>query len=325
MGLVGVRKTHAPHKPARMAFEPPLAEISASARLLSLVKLMRPRQWAKNVLVFAAPLFAGGLHASSWGAALVAFFAMSFVSSGTYVFNDLIDVERDRHHPKKRFRPLASGAISRPVGVALGVTLLILSFGLAASLNRGVVVCLLIYLAMQVAYNARLKHVAIADVYTIAVGFVLRAILGAVAVDVGISGWLLFCTGSLALMLGFAKRRHEFILQSADRSSSRESLVQYTRPALDAIVILFAAAAAMSYGIYSLESTTAHRYPAIILTVLPVLYGITRYLLIVFSLDEGGEPADLLFKDTHIVVSVVAFVLAAVLAMSGLRLPIIEQ
>lgn len=308
-----------------MASEPSLAEMPAASLLPSLVKLVRPKQWAKNVLVFAAPLFAGGLSSSAWGTALTAFFAMSFVSSSTYVFNDLIDVERDRRHPKKRLRPLASGAVPKSAGLVLGVALLALSLALAASLNRKVVVCVLIYVGMQVAYNARLKHVAIADVYTIAVGFVLRAVLGAAAVNVGISGWLLFCTGSLALMLGFAKRRNEFILQGSDRSSSRESLVHYTRPALDAIVVLFAAGAAMSYGIYSLESTTARHYPAIILTALPVLYGITRYVLIVFSLDEGGEPADLLFKDKHIIASVVTFILSAMLAMSGLRVPIIEQ
>ncbi len=291
--------------------------------LSSAVRLVRPKQWSKNALVFAAPLFAG--VQAAWPQAVAAFLAMSFVSSATYVFNDLIDVERDRRHPKKRLRPLASGAIPKASGVAIGVVLLLAGLGLAAAINLQVLLCVGVYLLMQVAYNARLKHVAVADVYTIALGFVLRAILGAAAIRVGISGWLLFCTGALALMLGFAKRRHEFILQGADRATSRESLVHYTRPALDALVVAFASAAAMSYGIYCLESRTAHRYPAIILTSVFVFYGITRYLLVVFSLDEGGEPADILFRDRQIVACVVLFVLATVLAMGGLRLPLIEQ
>ena len=307
-----------------MVSPPSRIEASSASLPLSLVRLVRPKQWAKNLLVFAAPLFAGGFSAGAWTVAFVAFLAMGLASSGTYVFNDLLDVERDRRHPRKRFRPLASGAVSQRVGAVLGAILLVLSLVLGAAIGPGVVACLVVYLAMQVAYNARLKHVPIADVYTIALGFVLRAVLGAVAVGVAISGWLLFCTGSLALMLGFAKRRSEFILQGGD-AASRESLVHYTRPALDAIVVLFAAAAAMSYGIYALESATAHRYPAIILTVLPVLYGITRYMLVVFSLDEGGEPADLLFRDSHLVASVLVFVAAAVLAMGGLRLPLLER
>ena len=309
-----------------MAPEHPLTETALPGFVPSVVKLVRPKQWAKNVLVFAALLFTGGVIAQgSWVQAVMAFFAMSFVSSSTYVFNDLFDVERDRRHPKKRLRPLASGAISKPAGVAIGAILLAMSLGIAAAINLKVVVCIGIYIAMQIAYNWRLKHIALADVYTIAVGFVLRAVLGAAAIDVYISGWLLLCTGSLALMLGFAKRRNEFILQGADRSSSRESLVHYTRPALDALVTMFAGVATMSYGIYCLLSRTGQHYPALILTALFVAYGITRYLLVVFSLDEGGEPADLLFKDRHIIASVVLFVLSAALAMSGVRLPVIEH
>ena len=307
-----------------MASDHSLADVAPPGFASSAVRLMRPKQWSKNVLVFAALLFAGGARAS-WVQAVLAFVAMSCASSSTYVFNDLFDVERDRRHPAKRLRPLAAGAISKSAAVALGTVLLAMALGFAAATNVKVVVCLLIYVAMQVAYNARLKHVALADVYTIASGFVLRAVLGAAAIDVYISGWLLFCTGSLALMLGFAKRRNEFILQGADRSSSRESLVHYTRPALDALVVMFAAVAGMSYGIYCLLSTTGRHYPALILTAPFVMYGITRYILVVFALDEGGEPADLLFRDRHIVASVVLFVLFAALATSGLRIPVIEH
>ena len=298
----------------------------ASSFATSAIRLARPKQWAKNVIVFAAILFAGHHpDAGQISAVIMAFFAMSFVSSGTYVFNDLIDVERDRRHPTKRFRPIASGTVSRRAAIGFGAALVLASFGLACVVGRNVVLLLLLYVGLQIAYNVRLKSVAVADVFTIAAGFVLRGMLGAAAIDVGISGWLLFCTGSLALMLGFAKRRNEYILQGADRSSSRESLVHYTRPALDAFVAMFATCAAMSYGIYCLDSRTAQRYPAIILTAIFVFYGIARYTLVVFALDEGGEPADLLFKDKHIIASVLLFIVSAMLALSVLRIPVIEQ
>lgn len=292
----------------------------------SALKLIRPKQWAKNLLVFAGLLFGAKFHDPHHVVlALLAFAAMSLVSSCTYVFNDLIDVERDRRHPKKRLRPLASGAISKPAGAVIGTALFVLGMSIGAYLGMGPLIILAVYLLLQVLYNWRLKHMPVADVYTIAVGFVLRAVLGAAAIDVAISGWLLFCTGALALMLGFAKRRNEFILQGDDRSSSRESLVHYNRPALDALVIIFAAGAAMCYGIYTLQSRTAHQFPALILTSLFVFYGITRYVLIVFTVDEGGEPADILFKDPHIIASVVLFVASAVLALSGLRIPVLES
>ncbi|AIE87408.1 UbiA prenyltransferase [Fimbriimonas ginsengisoli Gsoil 348] len=299
---------------------------SGVALIKSVVKLIRPKQWAKNLLVFAALLFTAGYHHPDLILrSVAAFFAMSMLSSCTYVFNDLIDIKRDRMHPKKRFRPLASGALSKESGVALGTGLLFAGVLVAFGLGKGPIVIAIVYLGMQVLYNWRLKHTPIADVFTIAVGFVLRAVLGAAAIKVLISGWLLFCTGALALMLGFAKRRNEFILQGEDRSSSRESLVHYNRAALDAIVIMFAAGAAMCYGIYTLQSQTAHKYPALILTSIFVFYGITRYILLIFTIDEGGEPADVLFKDRHIIACVILFVISAVLAMSGLRLPILEQ
>jgi 4-hydroxybenzoate polyprenyltransferase len=306
--------------------EEPSPRATGGALFKAVVKLLRPKQWAKNLLVFAALLFTANFRDPSLVLrSFAAFFAMSMISSCTYVFNDLIDVKRDRMHPKKRFRPLASGAVTKQSGIALGVGLLAAGTIVAFGLGRGPLTICLVYITMQVLYNWRLKHTPIADVFTIAVGFVLRAVLGAAAIKVLISGWLLFCTGALALMLGFAKRRHEFILQGDDRESSRESLVHYNRPALDAIVIMFAAGAAMCYGIYTLQSQTAHKYPALILTSLFVFYGITRYILLIFTLDEGGEPADVLFKDRHMIASVVLFVISAVLAMSGMHLPILEQ
>ena len=305
-----------------------LPPVKRAALPVAAILLLRPKQWAKNLLVFAAFLFTGSESFSNphrIAFVLFGFMAMCFASSATYIFNDLADLERDRQHHKKRNRPLASGAVPKNLGIAMGVGLLAISLGIAWSMNKTSFSIVLIYLVLQVLYNWKLKRTPIADVYCIAVGFVLRAALGAAAITVSISAWLLFCTGALALMLGFAKRRNEFILQGDDRAASRESLVHYTKLSLDALVIMFATAAALCYGLYCIESTTAKKFPALILTSLFVFYGITRYVLLVFTADEGGEPADVLFRDKHIIASVVLFIAAAAFAVSGYSIPLLER
>ena len=243
------------------------------------IRLLRPKQWTKNLLVFAALLFTGTFTDSHLVLLSVeAFFAMCAASSATYIFNDLQDVERDRKHPKKAKRPLAAGEIKPSAAIVIGLVLIALAAALGVHLGTSALAILGVYLALQLAYNFGLKKVPVSDVYTIAIGFVLRAVLGAAAIDVKISGWLLFCTGALALMLGFGKRRNEYIQQGEDRAISRQSLIHYNQSALDAMVVMFATAAAICYGVYSLESATAAKYPALILTAPFVFYGITRYV-----------------------------------------------
>jgi 4-hydroxybenzoate polyprenyltransferase len=291
--------------------------------LIAYLKLLRPKQWTKNLLVFAALLFVGGFRDPALILlSVLAFFAMCLASSAFYVVNDIYDAERDRRHPRKKSRPIASGKV--PVAhawLAAGVCGAG-AFALAFAVGLGSVMVIALYLAIQIAYNVALKHVPVADVFSIAIGFVLRAVLGAAAIRVEMSGWLLFCTGALALLLGFSKRRSEFLTVS-EANQTRESLAHYTKPALDALVAIFACGSAMCYGIYSLESETAKKYPGLILSSIFVFYGIARYVLIVFSKDEGSEPETLLYNDKHILVSVLLFVIAAVLAMSGLKLPLV--
>jgi len=287
------------------------------------ILLLRPKQWTKNLLVFAALLFVGAFRDPHmvW-LAVQAFFAMCLASSAVYVVNDLRDIERDRRHPRKKNRPLAAGTVKPPAAIAIAVVCLFGSLTLAYLVNKSSLAIIGIYLGMQILYNAWLKNVAVADVFCIGVGFVLRAALGAAALTVQISGWLLFCTGALSLMLGFSKRRNEFLTVPGS-GSTRESLESYSKPALDALVGIFACGAALCYGIYSLESPTAHKYPGLVLTSLFVFYGIARYVLIVFSQDEGGEPETLLYKDPHILMSVLLFVLTSVLALSGFQIPLV--
>ncbi|MBX7132333.1 MAG: UbiA prenyltransferase family protein [Fimbriimonadaceae bacterium] len=309
---------------------------------LAVVQLMRPKQWTKNLLIFAALIFTKS-YADSRLLVLsaLAFAAMCFASSAVYALNDVIDAERDRNHPRKKLRPIASGALSPRVGVLVGLICLVLAIGLSVAVGvsplsipmerglggevRPVVTDFSfafgvgVYLLIQLGYTFGLKAVPILDIFIVATGFVLRAALGAVAIGVGISGWLLLCTGLLALMLGFAKRRHEFISQGDERGQSRPSLLGYTRSALDALVIFASAGAALSYGVYAIESDTAKHYPALVLTVPVVLYGVMRYLFLVFGREEGGEPENLVFGDLHMILVVFAFLGLALLALSGFK------
>lgn len=292
---------------------------------VNLVLLLRPKQWAKNLLVFAAFIFTASFRDPvAIRSVLLAFGAICLASSSIYVLNDLLDVEHDRLHPRKKNRPIANGAVAPPIAFGLAAIAFAGSAALGLLLSRTSMVVLATYVILQVLYNFGLKRVAVADVFLISLGFILRAALGAAAISVTISSWLLFCTGALALMLGFAKRRSEFILLGDRRAEVRESLAAYSRSALDALVIMFACGAALCYGVYAVQSTTAHKYPALILTSVFVFYGICRYVLIVFGKDEGGEPETLLYKDPHIVFSIVMFIATAVLAMSGFKVPLLE-
>jgi 4-hydroxybenzoate polyprenyltransferase len=292
--------------------------------LIAYLLLLRPKQWTKNLLVFAALIFGESFRNGHLVLlAVEAFIAMCLVSSSVYVVNDIRDAARDRRHPRKQHRPIAAGKVQPETAWVIAAACLATGVAIAALINVNALVLIGAYLALQAAYNIRLKHVAVADVFCIAVGFVIRAVLGAAAIDVPISGWLLFCTAALALMLGFSKRRNEFI--TVGDNGTRESLAHYTRAALDAFVAIFACGAALCYGIYCLESSTAKKYPALILTSIFVFYGIARYVLIVFGWDEGGEPETLLYKDKHILACVVLFIAASFLALSGFKVPLISN
>ncbi|MCW5938491.1 MAG: decaprenyl-phosphate phosphoribosyltransferase [Fimbriimonadaceae bacterium] len=292
----------------------------------ALFRLLRPKQWAKNLLVFAAWIFVGqwydlGLLAST----ALAFAAMCLVSSATYIANDVRDVEKDRLHPNKKNRPLASGQVPTSVAVVLSGVLAVAGLGIAWAISPTSGQIVLAYLGLQVAYNLKLKAMPVLDVFCIATGFIVRAVLGAAAIQVSLSGWFLLCTGALALMLGFAKRRNEYIIQHENDVEIRESLVHYSLQALDMLVVLFAGLAAMCYAVYSVESKAAQAHPSLILTAPFVVYGISRYVLLVFRANEGGEPADLLFGDRHIVAAVIGFIAAAAAVLSGLNLPFLDH
>lgn len=295
-----------------------------------LFRLLRVKQWTKNAFVFAAFVFTKGWESpQAIRGSLVAFAAMTLASVAMYLFNDLRDRDADRAHPTKRDRPIASGRISKTLAVTLGLLAAVLSPIVAmAAIEQvieandrayGLAITVIGYMGLQLAYSFWLKRTPVADVATIAAGFVLRVVAGAVAIGAPLSGWILLCTAFLALLLGFGKRRHEFRLEGHDLASTRPALVGYTQASLDSLLVVSAACAALTYGVYSIESRTASQYPGLIMTTPFVVYGVLRYLALVMA-GEGGEPESLVLKDAQLLVCFAGFLLSAYAALSGVRL-----
>ena len=267
----------------------------------ALLRAMRPLQWTKNAVVFAALVFAGKLfQLEPVVQCVLAALAFCAVSSSIYLINDLRDVEADRHHPKKRFRPIAAGELTeRQAGVAAGVLLVGALVG-AALVRLEFVVVIAGYVALMVAYSAGLKRLVILDVFAIAAGFVLRAAGGGVAIDVPISPWLYVCTGLLALFIGFGKRRNELTTLTHTAGQHRANLDAYSVPLLDQLIGVVAASTVMAYALYTFDAVAADGNEggrAMMLTIPFVVYAIFRYLYLVHRRDLGGSPEALLFAD----------------------------
>jgi len=294
--------------------------VSAAAEPRSVTRAalvaLRPRQWTKNLLLFAGLLFAGKLGETSlWPEALVAFVGYCAASSAAYLANDVRDASHDRDHPVKRFRPVASGEL--PVRVALGLAacLAVAALGLAGYLGFGSLGFMAAFLALQAAYSAGLKHVVLIDVLAISALFVLRAGAGAEAVDVRISPWLLICTGLLALFLALAKRRAELVLVGADETPGRPVLEGYSLALVDQLVSIVAASTVIAYSLYTF---TARDSKAMMATIPFVLYGVFRYLLLLHRRDLGEEPENVLLTDVPLILTLAAWAAtsAAILALT---------
>ena len=274
---------------------------------------MRPRQWTKNLVLFAGLLFAkktGDLE--SWAEAFTVFGAYCAASSAAYLMNDVLDAEHDRRHPTKRFRPVASGRLAPRDALLVAGLLAALAFATAAALGDETLALLACFAGLQAAYSLRLKRVAFIDVLTIAGLFVLRAAAGAAAIDVHISLWLLVCTGLLALFLGLAKRRSELVLISGDPTSGRAVLGKYSVDVVERLVRLAAAGAVIAYLLYAL---TARDSQVMLVTVPLVVAGLLRYLYLIHRHDLGEEPEQVLLTDRITLACVGCWTLSALLAL----------
>lgn len=284
--------------------------------LFHLLRAMRPHQWTKNVLVFAALVFDRKFFELGPVAdAVLAFVAFCFVSSAMYLVNDIRDVENDRAHPRKRFRPLAAGDLPVPVAWASAGALLVLAFVSAWLVRPEFAGVILVYLALMAAYNLGLKQLAILDVMIIAFGFVLRAAGGAVAIEVPISPWLYVCTALLSIFLGLAKRRSELATLGVDAQAHRANLTAYTVPMLDQMISMVGAATMMAYAFYTFEASSVPSNYSMMLTLPFVVFAIFRYLVLIHHNQMTGSPELLLFRDRPLFASILGWGAAAILVL----------
>jgi len=279
---------------------------------------MRPKQWTKNMILFAPLIFSQNLfHTQSFLKIMEAFILFTLLCGAVYIFNDLIDIEKDKSHPKKSQRPLAAGKLSPRnaiiASLLIGFTSLVFSFLL--NIRFGMVISS--YLILQLAYSFSLKHIIILDVFSVAAGFVLRVLAGAVVIDVPVSTWLVVCTMLLALFLSFCKRRHELINLETEAVNHRKSLKEYSPYLLDQMIAVVTASTLISYALYTMSAETVQKFGTTDLkyTIPLVLFGIFRYLYLIHQKDEGGNPESIILKDKPMILNVCIYVLAVALVL----------
>jgi len=235
----------------------------------------------------------------------ITFVAFCLLSGSVYLVNDIVDLERDKAHAKKCKRPIACGAVSPSHAGILAAMILVLALAASAWVNLGVLAAAVAYVLLQVLYTFWLKHQVLLDVFAIAAGFVLRTLAGALAIGLALSPWLYAAVTLLALFLGFGKRRHELLLLDEEAFSHRPALKHYSAPLLDALLSSVTAATIVTYAIYSFSSETAQESVGLFLTVPFVMYGLFRYLYLIYARNLGGNPEEILLTDAPLITAIV--------------------
>ena len=283
---------------------------------------LRPKQWSKNLLVFAGLVFSLNLfNLSDLLRTLGGFVAFCLLAGGVYLVNDLADVERDRLHPLKRLRPIASGRLG--TGTARVAAVVVAAIGLAGSFaldwRFGLVGAA--YYLLELAYSFRLKHLVVLDVMTVAAGFALRAVAGTVLVHVTISSWLFVCTILFALFISLAKRRHELVTLVNGGAGHRTVLENYSETLLDQMMAVATSSSVIAYCLYTIAPETIAKFGthSLMLTVPFVLYGVYRYLYLVYRKEMGGAPEQVLLGDFPLLLDVLLW-MAGVVAIIYLKI-----
>jgi 4-hydroxybenzoate polyprenyltransferase len=286
--------------------------------LIDYLRLLRPRQWLKNVFVFAGLIFSRHFfYADSIEKSIYAFVIFCLLSSSGYIINDILDYKEDRAHPVKCKRPIAAGIISRGQAAVLGVLLLVLSLCSAYWLGAKFFYVCLIYLTVIVLYSTVIKTIVILDVLFVAIGYVLRAIAGATVIEVEISSWLLLCTLLIALFLAISKRRTEIVLLGEGATKHRRILSQYSLGLLNQMIAVVTAACIVAYCLYTLAPETVAKFGTrnLIYTIPFVIYGIFRYLYITYQKIETDIPERALINDLPLQVCLVLWIVTCLVIL----------
>jgi 4-hydroxybenzoate polyprenyltransferase len=278
---------------------------------------MRPPQWVKNTLIFAPLIFAQ--RVADVAALLrvgATFLLFCLLSGGVYLINDVLDSSQDRKHPLKKDRPIASGALPPSAAAVAGGAAVLSSILAALALSRPLAAVMTAYLVLNLAYSRVLKNIVILDVMTIAAGFLLRVVAGAVVIPVAVSFWLLLCTGLLALFLGFGKRRHELVLLEVNASSHRPILREYSPYFLDQMISVVTTSTVVAYALYTISPAVSEKLGTghLGLTIPFVLYGVFRYLYLIHQKQSGGDPTQAILTDRPLLFTIVLWG-AAVIAI----------
>ncbi|MDF2659778.1 MAG: UbiA prenyltransferase [Paenibacillus sp.] len=284
--------------------------------IIPFIQCLRPKQWTKNLLVLAAFLFSLNKISLSAGVdAFLGFLLFCATSGVVYIVNDWFDLEKDRAHPVKKFRPMAAGRIPPNAALTFGLILLGASFAFALSKNLMFGLLLIAYFLMNVAYSAWLKHVVILDIMIIAAGFVMRSVGGGLIIGVQLTPWFLVCTMLLALFLAVSKRRHEFI-SMPDKASRRKVLKLYSTQLLDQLISIVTTSTIISYSLFTFTSGSNYH---MMWTIPFVMYGIFRYLYLIYMKDEGGSPEKILLEDKPMLITVLLYGLSVFIILRYLQ------
>ncbi|MFD3156581.1 decaprenyl-phosphate phosphoribosyltransferase [Haloimpatiens sp. FM7330] len=273
-----------------------------------IIKLMRPKQWIKNSFVFAAIIFSGNLlNISILKNNISTFIIFCLTSSFVYVLNDIIDIEKDRCHPEKKNRPLASGKVSKVQGIVLNIMLFIVVVILGLSLNYKILAVCIFYMVMNILYSFKLKNVVIIDVMIITLGFVLRVQSGSIATQVNLSPWLILCTILLSLFLALNKRKSEIKMLKGDSSKHRAILKEYSIELIDNMLGIITPSIFIAYCLYTFSSVQSSN---MMCTIAFVLYGIFRYQYLMEKKNIGKKPEDIFTEDIPFLINIVLWVIS---------------
>jgi 4-hydroxybenzoate polyprenyltransferase len=290
--------------------------VSVRTRALAVVRSLRPRQWPKNLLVFAGLVFTYNLlNPGMLSRVILAFIAFCLLSSAGYLWNDLRDAPADRLHPIKRRRPIASGLVPPALAASMALVLGAAGLGLSWTLGSAFLMVAATYMLLTVSYSIWLKHLVLIDVFGIAAGFVLRAVGGAVVIGVPVSPWLYVCTVLVSLFLGLGKRRNELELLEAGAAGHRKNLEEYSLELVDQLILIVASVTIMAYSLYTFSAENLPRDHSMMLTIPLVLYGLFRYLYLVRVRRQGGAPEDLLLTDPGLLATAIAWVAVSVVVL----------